>query len=544
MLAVLIVDDEFEIREGLRKRFPWDEYGIQQVLTADDGISALEIARNDKPELIVTDIKMTRMSGLEFLHALFKDDSDYKPQSIVISGYDDFTLVKQALQIGVMDYILKPINLDELKLVVSKTTDFIYRKRLESQTEAQLHSHANFAIQKMREELLRELLKHECDSYWETRRRHRLHTLGLEWMLEGEMMLFIIEADDLRAIERQDIREKELIQFGIGNVVQQTLEEEYPYKFAVCMDHLSRLVVVLACTRPEQSELAEGIAILCLQRVNQFVKVQASAGMRSASGGLNQLREMFNEAAFALEQKAAYGGNRLFTDKSADEDEEQVRLSMKEPAEVIDLIKYGSDKDISAALIGFEDMVKSWHLTHIRDIQQQLFEWLYEVIHRVASLGISGKMKADNPIAIWEQLEQYDTLQSLRDLTERYLLDMAAVYRNQPAGISQIVSEAEKLIQRDYAENLSLQSVADSVHVTSVWLSKLFRKEKGVTFLEYLTAVRMENAKEMLGDVKYKVYQISYQVGYKDPVHFSKLFKRQVGCTPKEYRRQKGIAED
>ena len=545
MLSVLIVDDEVEIREGLRNRFPWEEYGFQHIMIADDGISALEIANTSKPELIITDIKMNRMSGLEFLDELFqKKDSDYNPQTIVISGYDDFNLVKEALKIGVIDYILKPINMEELKQVVTKTIENIYRERLEIQTEAQLHSHANFAIGKIREELLLEMLQHEFDPFWETRRSHRLHNSGLEWMLDRTMTLLLIEADDLRAIEKQGIKEKELIQFGIGNVVQQTLNEEYTEPFALCLDHMSRWIVILAVSHSDEVKSPHEMATMFLQRINQYVKVPISIGLKTTIRNINQLREMYNEASFILGQKAVYGGNKIFIDKLLDEDTEHESLSMKEPLEVIDLIKYGSDEDISAALEAFDDMVKGWKLIHIRDIQQQLFEWLYELIHRLSSPGLSSKLKADNPIALWEQLEQYDTLQSLRELTERYLLAMAEEWRGQSTAISQIVTEAEKMINKSYASNISLQSVADSVHVTSVWLSKLFRKEKGVTFLEYLTSVRMEKAKLMLGDVKYKIYQISYEVGYKDPVHFSKLFKKQVGCTPKEYRRQKGITTD
>src|SRR4030095_9735906 len=130
MLRALIVDDEFEIREGLRKRFPWDAYGIEEVLVADDGDTALMLALDVRPDLIVTDIKMNRMSGLEFLRSLMAVE-DYKPEAIVVSGYDDFELVKQAMHIGVLDYILKPINLEELDQIVRKTMEHIHKKKMD-----------------------------------------------------------------------------------------------------------------------------------------------------------------------------------------------------------------------------------------------------------------------------------------------------------------------------------------------------------------------------------------------------------------------------
>lgn len=543
MLRALIVDDEFEIREGLRNRFPWETFGIDEVLLADDGDTALMLALDMRPDLIVTDIKMNRMSGLEFLRSLTAVEN-YKPEAIVVSGYDDFELVKQAIQIGVMDYILKPINLDELTQIVRKTMDHIHRKRMDQHNEQQLINQVRFAIPKMREELLREMIEQDYDPYREARRRHRLQTLNLEWIANQHMTLVVVEADDLKAIENRHTKEKDLILFGIGNVVNQTLEEDYPHPFALCMDSSNRWIVIFSCSRPEHAELSRGLAQLCLQRINDFVKVKASAGMRTTPCTFENLHEMYAEAINVLEQKAVYGGNRLFTEQGLFYEGDGSDLSLSEPEEVLDLVKYGTDEEITAAMDRFVEMVQAWRLNQLRDIQQKIFEWLFEVFRRAAAAGVPSKNLGSNPIAVWELLEQYDTLQSLRVQTELFLLAIAADFRKLSNTPSQIVYEAEKILHRDYAESLTLQSVAMAVHVTPVWLSKLFKKEKRKTFLEYLTEIRIEKAKEMLGDIKYKVYQISFQVGYKDPVHFSKLFKKQVGCTPKEYRRQRGIADE
>ncbi len=130
MLSALIVDDEFEIRNGLCNRFPWENFGFNEVLVADDGDTALSIAMDRRPDMILTDIKMKKKSGLEFLRYL-QSAEDYKPEAVVVSGYDDFGLVKQAMQMGVLDYILKPINLDELSEIVRKTVEIIHKKKNE-----------------------------------------------------------------------------------------------------------------------------------------------------------------------------------------------------------------------------------------------------------------------------------------------------------------------------------------------------------------------------------------------------------------------------
>ncbi|GIO62089.1 response regulator transcription factor [Paenibacillus cineris] len=545
MISVLIVDDEFEIREGLRKRVPWNEYGVNAVMAASDGDEALQMARRHQPNLIVTDIKMNRMSGLEFLAELHTLP-DYLWKAVLISGYDDFSLVKQAIQLGAMDYILKPIKLDELERIVRKAVDAIERERLQQQTHDRLTYQVLFAEPKLQEELLREMAENEYDPYRETRISHRLQSLRLDWMSRMPLLLMAIEGDDLRALPARPGMpdEKELVLFGIGNVVSHTLAEQLNMPSALFKDTHERWVAVIGCPDPGMLDSCRTIAETCLLRINQFVKVKASIGISPAPKELNKLHQLYVDCTESLEQKVVCGGNRVFTGSVEDGATEVGKLTIREPGAVLDLVKYGTDADISESMADFEDMVKSWELPNLKDIQQQLFKWLMGIYRTAASAGWPDRSWEQDPIGLWEQLEQYDTLQSLQDQVESRLLSLAGDFRKMATSSSQIVQEAEKMIRTRYAENLSLQSVAAAVHVTPIWLSKLYKKEKGRTFIEELTNVRIARAKEMLGDTKYKIYQVSHQVGYKDPVHFTKLFKKLVGVTPKEFRRLQGILDD
>lgn len=545
MISVLIVDDEFEIREGLRKRVPWNEYGVNAVMAASDGDEALQMARRHQPNLIVTDIKMNRMSGLEFLAELHTLP-DYLWKAVLISGYDDFSLVKQAIQLGAMDYILKPIKLDELERIVRKAVDAIEREWLQQQTHDRLTYQVQFAEPKLQEELLREMAENEYDPYRETRISHRLQSLRLDWMSRMPLLLMAIEGDDLRALPARPGMpdEKELVLFGIGNVVSHTLAEQLNMPSALFKDTHERWVAVIGCPDPGMLDSCRTIAETCLLRINQFVRVKASIGISPAPKELNKLHQLYVDCTESLEQKVVCGGNRVFTGSVEDGAAEVGRLTIREPGAVLDLVKYGTDADISESMADFEDMVKSWELPNLKDIQQQLFKWLMGIYRTAASAGWPDRSWEQDPIGLWEQLEQYDTLQSLQDQVESRLLSLAGDFRKMATSSSQIVQEAEKMIRTRYAENLSLQSVAAAVHVTPIWLSKLYKKEKGRTFIEELTNVRIARAKEMLGDTKYKIYQVSHQVGYKDPVHFTKLFKKLVGVTPKEFRRLQGILDD
>lgn len=544
-LLVLIVDDELEIREGLRAGFPWSEYGIESVLIADDGDTALELALEKEPDLIVTDIRMKRMSGLELVEAL----SMRRPEgwkAVVISGYDDFEMVRQAMKLGAMDYILKPINTKELGEVLGRAIGQLEQERTDRQNRQLLNDQLSSALPRFRGELLREILECEYDPYKETRIFHRLKTLQNDWLAGGSSVVLLFEADDLKSVENRKgmRREKELILFGIGNVVKQTLEEEFSEPFVLCEDSKQRWAAVLHCAKSEGLARIEDIGNLCIDRIHSYVKVKASAALCTVPGALSELHARYAEAEEILEQKAVYGGDRLLTSRGWELAPEQENPPITHPDEVMDLILYGTAEDIHAAMNRFYELVQSWSHSQIKDIQQHLFEWLLGIFKKAAQMGWSEKGWQKNPMLLWDRLERYDTLESLREQAESCLLELSRDFAQLSDSPGQIIQEARKYILQHYADNLTLNSVAGEVHVTPVWLSKLFKKEKHQTFLEYLTEVRMENAKRMLGEVRYKIYQISSLVGYKDPVHFTKLFKKMTGWTPKEYRRMQGIADE
>ena len=256
-MLVLIVDDEWEIREGLRRNFPWGDYGIDDVLTADDGDSALELARLSRPDLIVTDIRMKRVSGLELIER-YAAECNHSWKAIVISGYDDFEMVRSAMKLGAMDYLLKPINTADLGQVLTRMIQQLQKEKRERDNEMQLRSHVQSALPKMREEVLRELVEFKYNAYRETRIAHRLKTLELDWLMGERVAILLIEVDDLKAIESR--YERELILFGIGNVVRQTLEEDCAYRSVLYADSKSRWVMLLACPDLSRLELYKASA--------------------------------------------------------------------------------------------------------------------------------------------------------------------------------------------------------------------------------------------------------------------------------------------
>ncbi|MEK3915627.1 response regulator [Paenibacillus sp. FSL H7-0331] len=545
MIRVLLVDDEKEIREGLKKVFPWSDYGIDEVIAADDGDTALQIFRDMRPDILITDIKMNRMSGIECLKHLHNEGFPMG-SSIVVSGYDDFEFVKQALQLGVMDYLLKPIRLDELKGVVQRAVDLVRAERLRRSNQDFLENNVKQAMPRIQEQLLQELIKKDNQNQLDSRIRHRLTSVNLDWLLESSVVLLLLEIDNMKAIEQSKRykHEKELVLFATDNVIVQTLKEESQRQFTIFRDAKDRCVIMLEHTQGEDTTASLQLAELLIERINKYVKVNVSIGTSAASDKFSKLAMIYNEAVETLEHKVIYGGNRVLMAGVHGEDKEFNEIHLSELDALLDLVKYGSEQEIVQQMDEFSELVRTWSYTNIRDIQQKTFEWLLEFFKKASAAGYKDCWWEHNVIALWEQLEQYDTMESLQIQTTRYLMEVSRGFGQLSQSHNQILMTAEQYMKKNYADSLTLQSVAEQVYVTPVWLSKLFKKEKRSTFLEYLTDIRMEKSKDLLGDIRYKIYQISQLVGYKDPVHFAKLFKKTTGMTPKEYRNLRGIQDE
>jgi two-component system response regulator YesN len=171
-----------------------------------------------------------------------------------------------------------------------------------------------------------------------------------------------------------------------------------------------------------------------------------------------------------------------------------------------------------------------------------VFEWLIEIFDEARKAGWKQDEWKKNPLVIWEKIESFDTMEALQPQVLSYLIQVNSELHGNAH--NQILQKAEGYIQEHFTEQITIQAVAEFVFITPEWLSTLFKKHYGTTLLEHVTHMRIEKAKLLLQDISLKIYQISNEVGYKDTVYFSKLFKKRCGYTPKEYRNLKGIQID
>ncbi|WP_309118190.1 response regulator [Paenibacillus sp.] len=539
MVRVLVVDDEKEIRKGLVTQLPWAEWGVDEVLDADDGDTALELAKRCVPDLIVTDIRMPRMSGLQLIEDLVR--SGYDGSLIVISGYDDFHYAKDAFKMGVSDYLLKPISKDELSKAVAFALQRMRERQALEQNRSMLQQGYESAIPKIREELLRELTEQPYRESQALRIEHKLEQLKLGWLPHSRLRPVVFGIDSLKAITGTETpSDKDALLAAMGERLELYFQGKPLKRYVLFRSRSDDWIALFGESEGFGFADIDALSAEACERVSEKLHIRISRGCADASGSVRELSEMCRRAVELLAHSKVSGSSAASEEQEPDGDE-RADDPLSSAKGIVELMKYGTQQDVREALGGFPKLVKSWNVRHPKDLQQRTFEWLLDVF-RTAQRTAGWKENAweRNPIVLWEHLERFDTLESLQQQVIDQLLKASESIKVQSDSRSQIVHEAMRIIRQRFQENLTLQTVAEQVHVTPVWLSKLFKKETEMNFLEYITDVRMQKATELLADLTYKVYQISFLVGYQDPVHFSKLFKRKYGCTPQEYRNSRG----
>jgi two-component system response regulator YesN len=530
VVKLLIVDDEKEIRNGLVTQIPWMDWGVEKVYDADDGDTALSLALHHKPDLIITDIRMPRMTGLQFIEELTQNE--FVGSIIVISGYDDFHLVKEAFKLGVSDYLLKPIDKAELSQAVT-----VALQRLKEQSMQERYEHA---MPKMREETLQELIEGSHIKGLGLRIENKLNQLKLDWLMVMQLRLVVFGIDDLKALtENKPLGEKELLLFAVGNILEYYFAEQCPGHSVLIRSKQDNWVLILGSSA--NGDLIDKVEAMCAaacERVQRNTKLLIHVGIAPEAGTIHRLDELYQKAYESLVYMKVHGSMLGDEDDGLLDNNENLILSS--PKDLLDQLVYGTEMEIRQVMENYPKLVKSWNIQHPKDMQQRTFEWLLELFRAAKKMGWKESSWERNPISIWESFERFDTLESIQKHLTRQMLHAAESMKEQFVSRSQIVSEAERLIAQRYHENLTLQIVAAHVYVTPVWLSKLFKKELGINFLEYLTDFRLNKAVELLTDLNYKVYQVSNHIGYQDPVYFTRLFKKKFGCTPQEFRNQRG----
>lgn len=418
MIKLLIVDDDMWIREGLKRNIRWEQAGIEVAGTAADGEEALEQMKELQPDLVLTDIQMPFLDGLQLAERI--NEAYAGTKVIFLTGYDDFSYAKQALRLQAADYILKyEDNEVILNAVASAARTFLTERK-----EAEKARKSQSLIQN---KFLAELLEGCANPEWA---RLELDNLGIA-APESYFQVAVIQPEDGRRFARQGEGDNaELLLFSIGNICAELGAEAFPYRYPVVYNN--RVNLLFNLPGPDQGEGGEAERLSAYleeirRTLEDYLKLQVSIGLGTCREGTQRIPLSYGEALAAAQMKPIAGEAGVF---------------------------------------------------------------------------VSGEIRHS-------QSSHHSLLKEM----ERYIR------------------------QHFHEEELNLTAIAAHVHISPAYASTLFKKYKGLNLSEYLIQLRIEKAAELLATTDAKSYEVSEQVGYRNPQYFSVLFKKHYGKSPSEFRR-------
>lgn len=529
MYKLLIVDDEEIVRKGLSKIVELSESGFEVAGEADHGPGGVELAASLNPDLIIVDIKMPGMNGLEMVDRIKQTQPDLK--FIILSAYTDFDFTRRAIQSGAVDYLKKPVNRYELIALLKRIKLEIDREKEALQKKDRLLELSNEFVG-FKEKFLSELLE-ETDFLPEQMQK-KLDVFGIGINVFTNCLGVIIRIDNFSRMNFQAKEEAESFQARI---------------LGFCYSHLSSLgKTEIFCRKenelvgliffPSNEEKAPSDLRECLEKVLSFGfedhDFSLTIGVGSIQDSVLKLAQSIQDACRAVKAGFYAGKGRIFFPSEITEFEKpDYQVLMDKQKQLMDnLVVYVMSGDSGKVNQSLEELMAEFERgVFAPEVVIKFWNSLLEY------LTWNLKRNGYYIPGIEPDLGFSETWADLKNQVMGYVAEIiTAIISLKGQGERRVVEVAKEFIISHFAGDLNLEMVARHIHMNTNYFSSLFKKETGKNFIDFLTEIRIEKAKELLRRMDLKIYDICREVGYYSPKHFSRLFKQTVGMTPLEYR--------
>ncbi|MFB9325572.1 response regulator [Paenibacillus aurantiacus] len=542
MLQLLLVDDERSVVETLAETIPWAECGIGAVHEALSGAMALEVLEQNAIDIVITDIRMPGMSGIELITRIQERWPHIK--TILLSGYADFEYAKQAIARQSFDYLLKPVSDEDLIDSVTRVVGQIKAKWEEAASVQKAMYALNENLPLLRSTMLNELLSGK--TYAETALADKLELLELPYAVHDEIGLLLIRMED-RFADLPD-REQALMEYAISNIVSEVMQEH----FHIWPARDAHDYIVILVKRKKDSLIAEGAAEprslteRYAEQIQANVHIYLKGAVSILVGGWgrfpSQARDMYEQAVRAMRQKMGQGQG-LFVTTQQDAEPSDAAVSavwaLYEPPTLIHLLEAGRFDDVERKIRRiFEELLQA-------DDNPDVSEQLIEAYHALAGafayiIHKNGKqlhaVLPDDALRYFRS-PAYSTAGQLLDWSVRTLRRIREDAEQElKDNHSTIVRSVRSFVDRHLSQDVSLPAIAGHVHLHPVYLSKVYKTETGEALTEYVYRLRMEKAAFYLRTTASKVFEIAEMVGYNNTAYFIRVFKKFFDVTPQEYR--------
>lgn len=526
MYTVVVADDEEELRKALVRRVEWEKIGFSVVGEAENGVEALDMVEKYEPDLLLTDIRMPFISGIE----LARQVREIRPatQIAFLSGYDDFSYAQQAIQYNIVSYMLKPISASELTEELIKIREKIDEKFREfASAKGEL---TQMGIQGFLMPLLLDGFRGEADAGKEEQLLQEAVSCGMIKNPENDfrytvMVTSIVDENGKNCTIRSGVNALDIILKKYIRYVSFYME--------------GRVVSLLMATQSGFEKYMHIIVEDITQSVKRIMGLSSLIGVSRSVAGLSNLHEAYVEAMNAISYSKRNGTNVHFisdVERVEDFDMEKMQVCI---SEVENYIRGGTREELEAYLNELFDWTESEHMppVFVNYMMVQLVSAVFRIVYAVAEGETVTELQKNTP------LQMQGFLENSMEIRGRYIQfccsarDLISEQRKKSSSV--LCDKALEMIDRRYADaELSLVTISNEIAVSPNYLSALIKKSTGSTFVDLLTRKRIETAKELLVCTGMKIREIAEKCGYRDQHYFSYCFKKYTGMSPNACRQE------
>lgn len=518
MFKAFIVDDDPAIVKGLITLINWEEYGLDISGTAYNGLEALEFIASSSPDILVTDIKMPYMDGLELIRRV----KQIAPQTrfIVLSGYDDFIYLKESIKLGIENYILKPVNLEEFTATLVNILDKLQNSRLQQ---------SDFDKDK---DIIRNNVLHRLvtGSISEEEQNERLMHLGIK-LNDGPYTICILRV--LAHKTNETIPNEIMTKFGkICNKI--IIKHELGFTF--CSPEGDILFLSHSDKKMIDSFSIRKVLEECLDTVKNSVHLDLFITMGSFENNWRRLHKSYKKAKELQQYSIILPPNSILNDEI---EKNTSNIQIRQILASNEINKIIASKDIDSLLDhidGIFDRICTLKGITPSFVQNSAVEILFLIINNVISAEGGSHIldqELHRPVSdIFKLQSLEEIIKFTKDTAQSIILYL--IHKQQ--SFHPIIKRVIDYIRVNYSKELSLKCLAYDFNINTNYLGRLFKEELGEYFTDYLNKIRVEKAKELLSKTNKSTREISTIVGYTDPNYFYSLFKKYTGVSPSDFK--------
>ncbi len=522
---VMLVDDEEDVARAILRKMDWEAMGFEVPRYAHNGLEALELSEEQRPEIVMTDIQMPYMDGMELSRNLKKLYPNIR--IIFFSGYDEFEYAKEAIRLEAEEYILKPIDADELRTVFTRVHEALDRDIDEKLNVAKLENYYMDSLPLLQEDFFASLVEGSVAE-------HKIGKFPDDYRIDLHGPYYLTAIVHISAGSIPDGMNPVLISVSVHKLLEERLNEKWSCKFFSYLG--STVIIAQLSDRKEASAFTDECDRMC-RLAESICKASVTIGIGGLVDSLKDMDVSYKGARDAVSYRVLYGHTKAIniSEVAPLQNEEAVmesdslvdvfkKMKMSDPASVDEAARKYIEKNTSQQV-----SIQNYRF-FVMDLVSEIYKFLLN-----NQLDVNSIFDMDSDV--YSKVQLMD-VRELSDWFSSVCLKMRELIEDKRSDNTRsFVTKAKDYVADHYADqDLSIDFICSYLGVSSAYFSTVFKKETGKTFVSYLTDFRMEKAEKMLVETDEKTYIIAQEVGYSDPNYFSYVFKKQFGVSPSKYK--------